>query len=182
MKDGAPGLELDSDSFKDVREVLERLIPLVNINFMEYYGKMVENLTGLLSYGPTGSTMNNGVFAAGTIPAGVQVALFGGKLMPVHKMRSEEDAYVISNGEAQIPRTETGGKVLKIKTCIDGSGMLHRLGLNAAAFNHSCFEANCVMTNSVFVQVWSFESQRYYIHTHILLTFKADESIFCSQE
>lgn len=151
---------VDISSFKESGPILERLLPLANANLVQYVSEMLKNMGGSLAYQATGCAMKNGVFAQSTIGSGVQVALFGGKLVSYCKSRSVCDAYLINIGKMIIPRSENEGKVLRLTAFVDGSEMLNRPGLNGAGFNHSCSNANCVMTSGVLVQVWSYEVYR----------------------
>ena len=160
MEKDLGALQVDSSSFKDSGPLLERLIPLASTNLMQYVSEMLKTMCGDLIYKPTECAMKNGVFAQTTIPAGVQVALFGGTLVSCCKTRSVSEAYLINIGKVIIPRSENDGKVMRVNAFVDGSEMCAKPGLNGAGFNHSCFEANCVMTSGVLVQVWSYEVYR----------------------
>lgn len=162
--DTNPILDVDASLWGECGDVFARVLPLANENLSQYYHELGEKINGKLSYKSTGCDMKFGAFAEDVIPEGQEVALFAGSLIPHRKIRSEEDAYVIHISDIVIPRSENDGKVLKVKACIDGVDMVEKPGLNGSAFNHSCFEANCVMTNGVTVQTWSYESHRYCMH------------------
>ncbi len=156
---------MDVDSFKEHSSVVSRLIEKAN-NIIDESGDVQfirENAPKLFESAETHSPMGTGLFAKTLIKKNTPLALFAGKIMVQVKKRPDLSAFVIDSGKMLVPRSENKNKFLEIKTCIDGESMQEVHGLNAGAFNHSCYQANCVMTEGLCIQYWSFDNIRSHI-------------------
>jgi hypothetical protein len=155
-------IQLADDSFKEHTSIVSRLIKKANIIIDESEDvlSMKQMATKLFQSSHTTSPMGFGLFATTLIKKNTQLAIFAGKIMTQVRKRSDLSAFVINNGKMLVPRSENNNRFIEFNTCIDGESMKEVPGLNASAFNHSCYQANCTMTEGLCVQYWSFQDIR----------------------
>jgi hypothetical protein len=155
-------LQLADDSFKEHTSTVSKLLKKANIIIDESEDviSMREMAPKLFQSSDTNSPMGTGLFATALIKKNTPLAIFAGKIMTQVRKRSDLSAFVINNGKMLVPRSENNSRFAEFNTCIDGESMKAVPGLNAGAFNHSCYQANCTMTEGLCVQYWSFHDIR----------------------